>query len=153
MRPLFLACVLLAIAGCQKGPASKVVRRDGQSTLIFVTKSDKEVEAAMAKAREKLPLFLHQLQHPKPGQQFAIKARFKTEGGAEHIWVTHLVYTDPVFVGKLADEPYDLPGLRQGDEVTFTRDQVSDWIINTDGQVYGDFTKSVMDKREQSAGR
>jgi uncharacterized protein YegJ (DUF2314 family) len=111
-----------------------------------VSSEDKEINAAIAQAQDTLPLFIEELQNPKPSQtHFSIKVRFPIDedGNAEHMWVSDLKYTDGQFSGILGDEPMYIKNLHLGDQVTVDTMDISDWMIVDNHQMLGGFTTHV----------
>ena len=123
-----LACGIVTTATAQAGNNVAEVRTD-----------DARVNAAMAKARKTLPRFVRSYRERKPGD-YSLKYRLRTGGRIEHIWVSGLQLKGDRFVGQLANTPVYTNRLRAGSQVTFGRDEVSDWMINAPEGIYGAYT-------------
>lgn len=122
--------------------------------IILFEEDDPAMNTAIHQARESLEgFFSHTTKH---ADKTALKVAFPTSsGGLEHIWVDNSARNGDRFTGTLANEPDDLGAWRNGSEVTFNHDQISDWGINIDGRGYGYFTVRVMLPRldkESAAG-
>jgi uncharacterized protein YegJ (DUF2314 family) len=153
VRLAFAVLIAFLLIGCRRDPPAQVVERKGESDIVFVQASDREIEAAMAEARKELPYFIERLQHAKKREEFSIKARFVSDrGGGEYMWVSHLVYRSGLFLGKINSEPYDMKSLHKGSEVTFEPSQVGDWLIVFENKEYeGFFTGDALKRRRENA--
>jgi uncharacterized protein YegJ (DUF2314 family) len=117
--------------------------------VVKMDADDPEMNAAIERAKASLDTFAARLKTAKPGEQFMVKAAMPaSDGSTEHIWVDHLKLVDGGFVGKLANEPYGLPGKHKGSAVNVGRSIVSDWTITKNGKYEGGFTIDVLAKRE-----
>ena len=136
MRITILSCALInAIPSGEAG------------NIEVVANDDKTMNAAIQEARDTLPLFIAALQSPSPGQTgFSIKAKFPygNDDSAEHMWLSGLSYNGSVFEGKLDNEPIYIDGLHQGEVVSVSEANVTDWIIIDDGILLGGFTIHVI---------
>ena len=150
-----LCLVLAALWALGAAPA---LAQQPQDHTELVAPSDPEMNAAIAHARETLPRFWAAYDAHN-GQDFMLKVAFPIQpSGAEHIWIDAVVRQGDHFTGTLADEPEYMPGLHFGSPVTFTEDQISDWMVGRAGRIYGFFTTRVLfsrltgDERAQYAG-
>jgi uncharacterized protein YegJ (DUF2314 family) len=143
MRALTLATILLL------GLASAA---QAQDPIVQFTDDDPLMAAAMDEARQSLPRFLTEALGPD-GQSIdgtAIKVRLEADGSVpgmthEIIWASPFARMDGGFAALLANEPQALGGLKAGDRVDFTEDQIVDWSYSgPDGKLYGNFTTRVM---------
>lgn len=109
---------------------------------------DAELNAAMERARQSLDEVIRVLPAKNEIVVF-IKVGLKTtDGSIEHIWVDDLTHENGTFTGKLANEPAALGDLKFGSQVTFTRDQVSDWMIDDGNSIRGNFTQPILERRQ-----
>jgi uncharacterized protein YegJ (DUF2314 family) len=114
-----------------------------------VSSYDEEMNDAIMRAQDTLPLFIEEFQNPKPGQiYFAIKVKIPYGDGnsAEHLWVSQLSYSDNRFTGILGNEPYYIVDLHLDDSITVELEDISDWMIIADNKLYGGFTLHVLSK-------
>ncbi|TCU73706.1 uncharacterized protein YegJ (DUF2314 family) [Bradyrhizobium sp. R2.2-H] len=136
--------VLAAITGVSVfgiltiGPTHEVVAQD-RSPIVTVQTADPEMNAAIERGRATLPTFWASYVSPKPSETgHALKVRFSTRKGGEHIWVGEVKkQPDGTFTGLLANEPRDLPGKHAGDKVSFGEADVSDWMFTRNGKIVG----------------
>lgn len=122
--------------------------------------NDPVMNAAMAEARETLPLFLENVVDAEGyGQQGTyLKVAFAVNSAQmdnEIIWVGPFAdWGDGTFAGLLSNEPVAMPSLRAGDRVDFTRDMIRDWSYRSpDGKGYGNYTTRVVAEQLPKADR
>jgi uncharacterized protein YegJ (DUF2314 family) len=121
-----------------------------QDPVTNYTQNDAVMNAAIAEAQASLPLFLaNALDAEGVGRDgTGVKVAIPTvqQQGHEHIWVTPFrLWDDGTLSGYLANQPNDLGPLREGDQVDFTQDQISDWsLFRDDGMMWGNYTSRVM---------
>lgn len=136
--------LLLFCAAAQERNQSKdtgVSRRNGKPDCIQVTDDNKAMAQAVQKARKSLDKFIAAVRSPKGNQsRFAIKKPFIEGDKVEHIWINEVSFDGKVFHGKVDNEPVDIKGVRLGDEVTASPDEVSDWMYVQDGRLVGGYT-------------
>ena len=119
--------------------------RDDETVRIRA--EDEGMVAAIARAQATLDDFLRIAALPPKGTSgFRLKVRFQDARGVEHMWVTPFEQTAHGFSGELADEPEYVKGLVNGQQVTFTRAEISDWGYVLDGKQKGSFTVCVLFK-------
>ncbi len=53
------------------------------------------------------------------------------ENNLEHIWFELIEFNDDKFKAKLSQEPYNVANVHEGDEMWFTINDITDWIIYT----------------------
>jgi len=121
---------------------------------VVQTQSNPELVVAVEKARHSLDKFIARFQHPEPGDRsFGVQGAFKTSGQDEHIWIHLDKYDNGSFTGRLDDEPTNVPGKHKGDTVTVSRDNVTDWIFQSNGKKMGGFTIDALEGHADAAGR
>ncbi len=116
-----------------------------RNDMAYLPEGHPEMKAAFAMARATLEEFRAAMAAPaKDWGNFAIKARFPVEGGSEHIWVDTLEAKGSGFIGKLANHPQGLHGLKLGSTVDVSEDMISDWAYSKSGVYEGHFTTKVL---------
>ncbi|SFK19984.1 YegJ family protein [Caulobacter sp. UNC279MFTsu5.1] len=152
MRALFcVGLAALALGAC--GPAQTAPSQgqgEGQAVaaedqIVNFGADDAEMNAAIAAARKTLPVFWNHLR-TKPGEPSSLKVGLATSNGHEHIWVSDIEAKGDTITGRLANDPDNLPGLKLGSPVTFTRAQISDWAYEKNGKLYGHYTTRIVIK-------
>jgi uncharacterized protein YegJ (DUF2314 family) len=115
---------------------------------------DAEMNAAIEEARRRLPEFRRALDDDArrtiPQIEGAlVKARFESifTHKIEHMWIVDAAFEDDMIVGTLSSEPSAIPEHSQGEWVSVSPEQVSDWVYRQHGCTYGGFTVRVMQRR------
>ena len=120
--------------------------------IVLVDSDDAAMEAAISRARATLDQFLALYGNPPGGaERFKLKVRFSSPRGTEHMWVTPFHQTETGFAGTLADDPEYATDLKNGQEVSFLRDAISDWGYVLNGKQKGSFTVCVLFKKMPAA--
>ncbi|MBB6053062.1 YegJ family protein [Armatimonas rosea] len=150
---LSLLLLPLLVVGCSKSALEKV-QRDGQPDIDMVKDDDREMNAAIAKARQTLPAFVKALQSPTTAMQgFSVKAEFKDANGSEHMWIARPEWDGQNIVGVLANEPNWVKSVKLGDPVKIPGNQISDWMYVENGKLVGGHTERVLFARMSPAER
>jgi uncharacterized protein YegJ (DUF2314 family) len=128
-----VACV--AALGC--GVAGK----SGGGSLITSGYDEKEMEAAIAKARATTDRFILELKL-KNGEDFGVKAPITDPNGTEHFWLTDVTYSEATgeFKGNIGNEPEMVKNVRMGQSWTIKRGEISDWMFFRDRKMHGNYT-------------
>lgn len=120
----------------------------GDDKTVMVAPDDADMAAAIAKARSSLDDFLALSDAPPPGtDKFKLKVMVVDGNVTEHFWVIPFKRTATGFVGILANEPELVRNVVFGQNIEFTRDDISDWGYTRDGHQVGSFTVCVMFKQ------
>jgi uncharacterized protein YegJ (DUF2314 family) len=124
-----------------------------EDPLIGVAPDDPDMKAAVQKARDTFPEFAKAFGQPKPGQHFAAKGYFGTQGRGEFMWVTVTAIKGDVIQGTLDNRPGNVKELSVGDPVEIKVPEVNDWlIIEADRKTRtGGYTIEVVAKRMNEA--
>src|SRR5438445_6371572 len=116
-------------------------------TAIFAP-DDPEMTAATAQALASLDEFLALAEAPPSGtDRFKLKVKVRDGHVTEHFWVIPFRCTGTGFVGILANQPEEVRNVVLGQNIEFTRDDISDWGYTRDGRQVGSFTVCVMFKK------
>ncbi|AZO22222.1 MULTISPECIES: DUF2314 domain-containing protein [unclassified Mesorhizobium] len=138
-------CLLLALAPLQVRAQDS---DQGDDKTVMVAPDDAEMAAAIAQARSSLDDFLALSEAPPPGaDKFKLKVMVVDGNVTEHFWVIPFKRTATGFVGILANEPELVRNVVFGQNIEFTRDDISDWGYTRDGHQVGSFTVCVMFKK------
>ena len=120
---------------------------DDDKTVIF-TPGDPEMAAATAKALASLDEFLALSEAPPSGtDRFKLKVKVREGSVTEHFWVIPFRRTETGFAGLLANQPEKVHNVVLGQNIEFTRGDISDWGYTRDGRQVGSFTVCVMFKK------
>jgi len=137
MRPQKTIALLLTItfivAGCSRKPETLTNKYD-----------EKKMEQAIADARSTLDEFMARFRSPQRGDEdFHVKVRIEDKNGVEHFWVSDLKFDSERYSGKIADEPGIVKKVKFGQEYSFTRSEISDWMYMANGKMHGNYTLRV----------
>ncbi|MDJ0827674.1 MAG: DUF2314 domain-containing protein [Rhodobacter sp.] len=150
-RPLFWGgLALLVMVGQQTGllssKSSASVGVDVENNVVRVRSGDQTIEEAVRQARQSLPAFLERAESAPSGwEMVSLKVALEGDTMVENIWVSDFQRPGfEIFTGRLANDPVDLPGLKAGDLVKFSYDQISDWAFVENGRGYGFYTTRVL---------
>ncbi|TIP13566.1 MAG: DUF2314 domain-containing protein, partial [Mesorhizobium sp.] len=106
----------------------------GDDKTVMVAPDDAEMAAAIAKARSSLDDFLALSDAPPPGTgRFKLKVMVVDGHATEHFWVIPFKRTATGFVGILANEPKLVRNVVFGQNIKFSKDDISDWGYTRDG--------------------
>ena len=115
---------------------------------------DPELNAAIAEAQRRLPEFRRALDDDArrliPALNGAlVKARFENPvtGTIEHMWIEDVGFEGDKIVGTLASEPNNIPELSNGQWVSVSPEDISDWVYRQGNRTVGGFTVRVMQRR------
>lgn len=116
----------------------------------LVSGSDQQVNVAIIRAQRSLDDFLRVKANPSSGETaFTVKVVFTRGASVEHMWVIPFRPDGKGGLqGILKSEPRVIPDLRFGQEVNFTRQQITDWGYTREGELVGYFTTCVLLARD-----
>jgi uncharacterized protein YegJ (DUF2314 family) len=149
MRGLHFAAALLAfVVGSPQLLALGQEKKGKVPDLVLVDENDKEMNAAMEKARKSVGDFLKAYQKPTRKQsQFAIKVGIKDGKKVEHFWVAVTKYDGKQFVGTISNEPQFVTNVKEGEVVTVDKDKIEDWMFVEDRKLVGGYTVRLLRSR------
>lgn len=137
--------LMLALA---PGSAGAQGADPGDDKTVIFAPGDPEMMAATAKALASLDQFLALAEAPPSGaDRFKLKVKVRDGNVTEHFWVIPFRRTETGFVGILANQPEEVKSVVLGQNIEFTRDDISDWGYTRDGRQVGSFTVCVMFQR------
>jgi len=113
--------------------------------VVNVKDDDEAMTAAVAKATNNLPLFIKKWKQAPTAGDYSVKIGVKTiDDSLEHIWFEPIEFTDTEFTGICGNDPAKVPDLKLGDKRTFSRNDISDWMILNGQTCYGGYTIRVL---------
>lgn len=138
-RPGGLLAVLALFAA---SPALAQTAAGTPDAVVPVSQEDREMNAAIAAARQALPEFLAVVDSPPAGVR-DVAFKYPLEGW-EHIWVSDVRRRGDRLEGKLDNEP-QAEGHVLGEQVSVPLAEVSDWgYRGADGVMRGHRTTRVL---------
>ena len=143
---LSFVATLILLTGC--GPQSTVTKGK-KDHIVSVPQDDVEMNVAIAKANASLDEFIKARESMGKDFHGLIKARFTEPGdnGAEHMWVEVSSVNRDNISGILLSSPDWLKNVKYGDNVTFPKSSVSDWVYVRDGIAHGGYTMRLLRDR------
>jgi uncharacterized protein YegJ (DUF2314 family) len=141
--------MLLAAAAQAEVPSeSSIAGKAERDEIERVARNDPAMAAAMRKARQTLPDFLALAQDPPPGMEgFGVKIAIQGECGAEYFWIHPFTHMRGRFSGRINNMSRTVPHVNLGDRITFTEDEIVDWVYLDDGAMQGNYTARAMLKK------
>ncbi len=145
---LALAALFCTLPACDKSP-------EPSRGIIMVPDEDPRLAAATAEARRRWPEFLAEFNKHEKNVAYAVKLPFKVvgeEGGSEHMWISVTSVEGNTIKGRLDNEPGQNVGVKLGDEVTTSVEEIEDWMVGRGaGNLRGLFSVPVLEqiKKEQ----
>ncbi len=119
---------VVGLAACASSEDQVVGDRDGQE----------EMNAAVQEARETLPRFFVEL---KGGEgDFSLKVPVRHGREVEQVWISELQYAGGKFTGRIISKADSKRGAGVGQSYTVSGGDISDWMIERDGAIYGGYT-------------
>src|SRR6185295_14362079 len=109
---------------------------------------DAAVQAASARARERLPALKTAFQKGLPlGERILLKAGFPIpEGGTEWMWIEVSAWQGTAIRGSLQNAPTRIPTLKAGQTVAVSEAQIADYIHHhADGKDEGNLTRPALE--------
>ncbi|WP_421916701.1 YegJ family protein [Mesorhizobium sp.] len=145
---LAIRAVLSVILVFAPGLAGAQATDPGDDKTMVFTPGDPEMAAATARALASLDEFLALSEAPPAGaERFKLKVKVRDGNITEHFWVVPFRRTETGFVGILSNQPAEVRNVVLGQNIEFTREDISDWGYKRNGRQVGSFTVCVMLKR------
>jgi uncharacterized protein YegJ (DUF2314 family) len=155
----FLALLLLfTVSSCSPEAGSQTEAKTEASTedaakpidenaVVLIANDDPVMNAAIAKAQATLDEFLATNAAPPKGTDaYKLKVKITQGNDSEHFWVEPFTQTKTGFEGTLANKPEVVTSVKEGQQITFARKDISDWGYVKDGRQIGSFTVCAMFK-------
>ncbi|HEX8377380.1 MAG TPA: DUF2314 domain-containing protein [Pedobacter sp.] len=148
---LLTMLLCLGLIGCTNGQ----IKREGEPTIINIQDGDKEMNDAIKKANDTLDEFKNALNGKKAHlQYFALKTRFNTPIGGEHIWVSNIQLKNDKYWGVVDNLPESTSDVKLGDTIQINNNNnISDWMYVDNGKLKGGFTIRVLRNKMTPADR
>ncbi|WP_153800858.1 YegJ family protein [Foetidibacter luteolus] len=139
--------ILIGLVSCNNNQTTKI-ERDGEPEIYGVTDTDAEMNGAIKTANQTLAKFNEALKSGNPNfEYFALKTRFNTPDGAEHIWVSNITIKDNKYFGVVDNLPESTTAVKLGDTIQIKDDNISDWMYIDNQRLRGGYTIRVLRNR------
>ncbi len=128
--------------------SSGMAEERDEGEVVSVKRTDPDMVKAIEEARSTLDQFLEIYRKPREGMyDFKLKVLISDEYGNEHFWVIPFKEVGKGFVGILANEPKVIKSVEHGQEIEFSRSDITDWGYTQNGKQFGSYTICVLFKR------
>lgn len=135
--------VMALSVGCDRTPAGE------KGNLSHAPAGDPRLAEAAAEARQRWPEFAAAFAKNEPNVAYAVKMPFPIRGtdSFEHMWIQVTSIKGNTITGDLNNEPIKDVGVKLGDSVTTTVDEIEDWLIGRGkGNITGGFSLKVLEQ-------
>jgi len=123
-----------------------------KDTVVRVDQGDKDMNAAIEKARTTLDDFLKVFKDQPAGtSDFRLKVKITDSNGSEHFWVMPFKQVGKGFEGVIDNEPDIVESVEAGETYKFSRADITDWGYVKNGKQVGSFTVCAMFKSMSKA--
>jgi len=139
---------------CDNNQDSNTVEKESEK--LYVAHSDETgMNEAIETAKKTLGKFDDALKSNKyDTSTFALKIKFQTANGNEHIWVTSIVIKDGQYFGLVDDLPELTTKVKLGQRIKIDYNSITDWMYADNGILRGGYTikyiRSIQSKEEQA---
>lgn len=130
--------------GLRGGDPRGMMRKINFNPIGLVSGEDPRLVAATAEARRRLPEFVAAFDEADDKEAFLVKGPFTDGTHTEFMWVQPTAVEGETIRGLLANDPFQVRGLRQGKAVEIAFGDVSDWVYGKDGEPVGMFTEAII---------
>ncbi len=101
--------------------------------------------AAIARARETLPMFVKLFTGPHPGKyRFSLKVAIRDGAQVEHMWLIDLNQRRGEWSGVINNIPRNVSSVKMGQRLTIPQQDISDWMYMERNKIYGGYTIRVL---------
>lgn len=139
--------ILIGLVSCNNNQMTKI-ERVGEPEIYSVTNIDAEMNEAIKTANQTLNNFKEALKSDNPNfESFALKTRFNTSNGGEHIWVSNITLRDNKYFGVVENLPELTNEVKLGDTIQIKDDNISDWIYIDNQKLRGGYTVRLLRNR------
>ena len=152
--PIRLIVLLILVACSSSACGQSMVEKAEKDELYHAEDEDADMQRAFEKARLGLEGFLGAWRSPPTDtSDFAVKVGLKEGDDTEYFWISPFREEGDGFKGLLNNKPRMVRNVAIGDEVSFTRSEIVDWLYFIDGKMVGNFTACAMLMREKESDR
>lgn len=126
-------------------PAAAVPPAAPKDGVISVLSEDKEMNAAIEKARGSIGVFWKSYDGPAANEtDHALKVAIAGNGTTEHFWLTRIRREGDKFSGVISNRPQSVTSVKLGQRYEFTAEMVSDWTFKRNGKLVGNETMRAL---------
>src|SRR5262245_59910932 len=138
MKNIFLTfLVVFGLTSCDSSQMTKT-ERQGEPNIYSTSDDDEKMNHAIANAQKTLTDFDKAfLSNQYDTSTFAIKVKFPTSNGHEHIWATSITIKDGQYFGIVDNLPDLATKVKLGDKIALDKENISDWMYSDKGILRG----------------
>lgn len=145
MKKIIVLLALIAIFSCH---SQNKINRDGEPTIYGVQSGDPEMNKAIETAKLTLSKFKTALESKNPDfKMFALKVKFTTDSGAEHIWLGSVELVNGKYFGVVDNVPETIDEIKIGQRLRIDKRRVSDWMYLDQDKLRGGYTIRMLRNR------
>ena len=147
--------VLLTLIACSSTACGQsLVERAEKDELYHAEDEDADMQRAFEQAGRGLQGFLATWRSPpSDASDFAVKVGLKAGDDTEYFWISPFREEGEGFKGVLNNQPRMVKNVAMGDEISFARAEIVDWLYYSNGKMVGNFTACAMLRREKESDR
>lgn len=144
---LIILSILFLTVSCDNHKMIKT-EREGEPNIYGTPSDDKEMNEAIAKAKSTFDKFEDAFQSNKfDTSTFALKIKFPTEMGAEHIWATGIQMETGNYYGIIDNLPNTAIQVKLGERIKLDKENITDWMYADHGTLQGGYTIRLIRRR------
>jgi uncharacterized protein YegJ (DUF2314 family) len=148
MKKLLIAVFYLLFISCNSPQMKKKVRGD-EPVIYEVSSDDKEMNAAIDKARRTLDTFRHALKADNIFlNSFSAKLLFTSVNReVEYIWLSNVTIDRDKMKGVVDNTPDKITSVKFGDTIYINGQDISDWFYMKGDTLVGGYTLRLLRNR------
>lgn len=141
---LLIVIISIVLVSCTNNKTTKI-EREGEPEIYGFAENDEEMNQAIKMAKETLDKFNEALKSSNPAfEYFALKTKFNTSNGSEHIWVSSITLKDNKYFGVVDNLPEFTTDVNLGDTIEIKEEDISDWMYIENQKLQGGYTIKVL---------
>ncbi len=132
--------------------------RDGQPLFMAMSNDNASLSAAIQRAKGSIQHFKAALRKPEyEGASFLVKGRFTDQGTEDvaHLWLGVHDILEDIFFCSTFEVPEDFGGMESNQSYVMIEESIEDWMVNSNGRMYGGFTirmqRELLPENERSS--
>jgi uncharacterized protein YegJ (DUF2314 family) len=116
-----------------------------EDKVYSFSESDPEMNAAIRKARDSLPIFWSKFAAPSSHEKdFTLKIKIDDENGTEHFWCGMIEGNSTSATCVIDNDPQTVLSVSIGQRIAADPASISDWMYMRDGKIVGGETIRVI---------
>ena len=155
MKPIQLLFLSVLLSGCNNpSPTTSTSKLDTSTGLYRVTSDNTSMNLAIARAKISIDQFDKAFEKKDSAySDFAVKKKYDTEDGGEHMWIAVTKIVDGNYQGYVSNDAEETREVKYGDSVVVLKDEITDWMYLDNNVLKGGYTireiRNRLSKEEQ----